>query len=72
MVSIDVMVEEEGERREPLDALIFKIAIGEDELGAALLFSVVPLRALLGIYLAGGTTTVTFHRYSDSILLFGV
>ena len=50
-----------------LAILLFKIATGEDELGATVLIAVVPVLALVGIYLAGTTTIVTFHTYTDSM-----
>ena len=50
-----------------LAILLVKVATGEDELGATVLIAVVPVLALLGIYLAGTTTTVTFHTYTDSM-----
>ena len=50
-----------------LAILLFKIAAGEEELVATLLLAVVPFLALLGTYLAGLTTTVIFHRYTDSM-----
>ena len=50
-----------------LAILLFKIATGEDELGATVLIALVPVLALVGIYLAGSTTTVTFHTYTDSM-----
>ena len=50
-----------------LAILLFKIATGEDELGATVLIALVPVLALVGIYLAGATTTVTFHTYTDSM-----
>ena len=45
---------------------LFKFASGEDELGAAVLVFV-PILALVGIYLAGSATTITFHTYTDSM-----
>ena len=50
-----------------LAILLFKIAIGEDELGATFLLAVVPLLALVGVFLAGLTTNVTFHTYTDPV-----
>ena len=55
-----------------LAILLFKIETGEDELGATLLIAVVPLLALVGICLAGlTTTTVTFHRYDSMTVTRG-
>ena len=50
-----------------LSILVFKIASGEWEIGAAGLISLVPILAAAGIWMAGGTTTVTFHSYTESM-----
>ena len=54
-----------------LAILLLKIATGEDELGATVLIAVVPVLALVGICLAGSTTTVTFHRYDSTTVIGG-
>ena len=50
-----------------LSFLVFKIAFGEGELGAAALILLVPVLAAAGIWMAGGTTTVTFNSYTESM-----
>jgi hypothetical protein len=50
-----------------LSILLIKIATGEDEIGAAALIALVPVLGAVGIWMAGGTTTVTFHRYTESM-----
>ena len=47
--------------------LLYKIATGEGEIGAAVLILVVPILAFVGIWLAGLTTTVTFNNHTDSM-----
>ena len=46
---------------------VFKLAFGEKEIGAAVLIPFVSSFALMGIWLAGLTTTVTFDRYAESM-----